>query len=111
MKVTFVREGDEAEDVSGDDPIRQIEKDYGYPPALAKACVDEFDYTARLEDGTLVHFRSASAISREWVALAAEAVLPATPNGSRHTRSPSYHRGLDVRVDRIVWVGDSIFGS
>lgn len=69
-----------------------------YPPALAKACIDEFEYQACLSTGEIIDFESAKPISRQWVHL-------------EGLQSRKAARGLNVAVESIVWVADCPEGS
>lgn len=73
-----------------------------YPPALKKACGDSFEYAIVLRDGTRIVFTEARAIDETWVHIAGV------------TSSPYAHildRGLDLRVDSILWAADAPNGS
>lgn len=99
---------------------QDYEKEFGYPPALAKACWDSFDYALMLRSGMVVYFREATPVSSAWVTLReVHAVMPANkfrpdkypdPTFCRGSESV-FPRGLDVRVDDIAWVADAPHGS
>jgi hypothetical protein len=81
------------------------EKEYidvlGYPSALAKACVDEYNYYLLLKSGKEIFFSKATAINDEWVHLdvSTDCVLS-------EKNTPPFSRGLDVRISEIVLVCD-----
>jgi hypothetical protein len=70
-----------------------------YPPALAKACCDPFEYQVCLSTGEIIDFEHAEPISRDWVHLN-------KISGGRRAA-----RGLNVAVEKIVWVADCPEGS
>lgn len=83
----------------------------GYPPALAKACHDEFDYAMRLRTGELLRFGAAKAVNREWVTIIFD-VGTFCPSGHNLFGQPwPLPRGVDIRVDSIAWVADAPEGS
>lgn len=84
-------------------------KQYGYPPALVKACEDQFDYRLRLRTGELIRFSEAEPVSPEWVHLNTANLYKVPP--SMDEGRLDCPRGLDVRLDAIVWVQDAPFGS
>jgi hypothetical protein len=70
--------------------------------ALAKACVDEFDYALKLETGEIFRFTGARIINSAWVHI----------NGIGKNRATWGHeRGIDIRLSSIVWVMDAPEGS
>lgn len=78
----------------------------GIPAALQKAAVDYFDYALGLETGEVIFFHQAT-VNGRWVHL--DVGDAASINGCDN-RFP-FERGVDVRLDRIVWVADAPFGS
>lgn len=99
---------------------QDYEKEFGYPPALAKACWDSFDYALMLRSGTVIYFREARPVSAAWVTLnVIHAVMPASKFRPDVYPEPMFcrgdetvfPRGLDVRVDDIAWVADAPHGS
>ncbi|MAD79433.1 MAG: hypothetical protein CMJ50_01130 [Planctomycetaceae bacterium] len=80
---------------------------YGYPPALAKACVDPFDYAMKLETGELIFFEEATPHNFDWVYIRSTD----DPSDRRPRDIPLCDRGLFVRVSSIVWVADAPNGS
>lgn len=89
----------------------------GWPPALAKATYDPFDYAVGLKDGTVIFFEHATSCggNHEWVLLKFQ---------DMHDRTAAYQRsfnkthgvggndrGLEVRVSEIVWAADAPYGS
>lgn len=69
------------------------------PEALMKACVDEFDYRLCASTGEMIRFTSAK-ISGAWVH------LEGAVQGAY-----KFPRGVDVRIDSIVWICDAPEGS
>jgi len=93
------------------------------PPALAKACNDPFDYALRLVTGEVIFFNEAE-LHGQWVHLKGCGVHSANDGSLRaHHRNNTYGhddeyalpieaaRGLDVRIDHIVWCADAPDGS
>jgi hypothetical protein len=78
------------------------------PPALVKAVGDRFQYACRLRTGDIVRFTGA-AICGEYATLELDTQLwPGDP--ARDVPYP-FPRGLDVRIEDIVWCGDAPDGS
>jgi hypothetical protein len=79
-----------------------------YPPSLLKAAGDAFDYALRLRTGEVIRFETAEIHG-------AFATLRGTDHWVEdHGRSRLPYpcpRGLDVRVDDIVWCADAPNGS
>lgn len=76
--------------------------------ALAKACVDQFDYALKLRSGEVIRFREAKIIRAGWVHL--DVCEPdAQPLINRLPFKAD--RGIDVRISEIVWVMDAPEGS
>lgn len=85
--------------------------EFGYPPSLAKACFDNaFDYALCLIDGTVWRVSGVRAISRDYVQINKADFN--TLSGDKHDK-PKYpfERGVDVRVDCIMWIADAPEGS
>jgi hypothetical protein len=75
--------------------------------ALAKACVDPFDYALKLRTGEVIRFERARMLDPRWIHLSlgdweqdAVKILPYKAD-----------RGVDIRVADIVWVMDAPEGS
>jgi hypothetical protein len=77
----------------------------GYPPALAKACVDLFEYALGLRDGTVIWFAVAEAIDETWVRL--EGIGYVGDGHGRKADWANFLRGFEVRVTDISWVADN----
>ena len=76
--------------------------------ALAKACQDPFDYAMKLRTGEVIRFHSAEVYRPGWVHL--EVCDPdQQPDEDRLPFKAD--RGVDVRIDDIVWVMDAPEGS
>ena len=79
----------------------------GWPPALAKAAYDPFDYALKLRNGDVIFFeRADESWSDEWAI-----IYPHDIHGSTNTVNLGYDRGLDIRIADIVWACDAPFGS
>lgn len=77
-------------------------------PALAKACLDYFDYALKLRTGEVIYFWSAKVLNKEWVHLELK------PEGEQPEENRIAYpgdRGVDVRLSDIVWVMDAPMGS
>lgn len=97
---------------------------YGYPPALAKACCDSFDYALGLKTGQIIYFDEAEPRGRRWVHLdGVKSYGHIKPNadardegwvtgrdGKRY-EGALFDRGVDVAIDAIAWVADAPHGS
>jgi hypothetical protein len=78
------------------------------PPALVKAVGDRFQYACRLRTGDIVRFTGAE-IRGAYATLELDTQLwPGDP--AREVPYP-FPRGLDVRIEDIVWCGDAPEGS
>ena len=80
------------------------------PPSLWKATMDPFRYAAKLRSGEVVEFEAAT-IDGEWVRLYAGGHPPYEerfPSGVFGFPCP---RGVDVRIEDIVWCVDAPLGS
>lgn len=95
---------------SVEDPMITAMREYGWPPALAKASCDPFFYAAFVEDLGVVIFTDAEHVSPGWVRL-----MPAEPDhydSSDIERLPfAFDRGVEVRLSSIKWVADAPWGS
>ena len=87
----------------------------GWPPALAKASVDDdFEYVLALRGGLVIYFRGAQehADSLEWVTLFSPRFLTGRPITREETDyAATFERGLEVRVSEIQWAADAPWGS
>jgi len=91
-----------------------------YPPALLKACWDDFWYACGLRNGAVISFSSAQ-ICGDWVHLSNSGnCLPIRDGVGCWHRDEEPHvlglpfpcpRGVDVRLADIVWVADAPRGS
>ena len=81
-----------------------------YPHALLKAASDTFEYAARLATGELVFFESAT-IEGEWVHLELSSPSLIPPEDDVPKFPVPRPRGVDVKIDSIVWCVDAPFGS
>jgi hypothetical protein len=80
-------------------------------PALAKACLDDFDYALRLKSGEVIRFTSAEWHGNGWLTL--NGIDPAEDFRPPHRQDLPFpaDRGVDVRLDDILWVMDAPCGS
>lgn len=76
--------------------------------ALAKACMDPFDYALRLRTGEVIRFESAMVLNKEWVRLTTK---PYEDEDTYHPLAFPAPRGVEVRIADIVWVMDAPMGS
>lgn len=94
----------------------ELVHDLGYSPALAKACIDSsFDYAMCLIDGTVWRICGARAINKDYVHVGKvdfETCSSTKDYRDEHDK-PKYpfERGVDVRVDCIMWIADAPEGS
>ena len=95
--------------------VHRLVDESGWPPALAKASVDEFDYAAQIRDVGIVLFSLAEPAGRGWVRLYG----PSDGHGgyafSCTDKSQAIpfpcSRGIEVRLSDIVWVADCPEGT
>lgn len=85
----------------------------GYPPALAKACIDDgFSYALGLKSGAVITFSGAKDLGHGWTHLVdIRAHDIQEPNDEFASGSFSFARGMDLRLSDIAWVADAPFGS
>ena len=76
--------------------------------ALAKACVDHFDYALKLRTGEVIRFTDAKIIRPGWIHLD---VTPLYGCPESNGLPFPADRGVDVRIADIVWVMDAPEGS
>lgn len=77
--------------------------------ALSKACADKpFDYALRLRSGEVIRFSGAEIIRPGWIHLD---VFPPASQPARDRLPFLADRGIDVRIDEILWVMDAPEGS
>jgi hypothetical protein len=77
-------------------------------PALAKSCMDPFDYACRLRTGEVVFFEGATIVNKEWITLT---LKPQESQPKFDCLKYPGPRGIDVRISDIVWVMDAPNGS
>jgi hypothetical protein len=89
----------------------------GWPPSLAKAAVDPFNYACRVH-GVTYYFETCQDAGNGWVTLIPSGapdsgdVLHHNLTDNQPNRSgPPCPRGIDVRVADIEWCADAPFGS
>jgi len=79
-----------------------------FPDSLLKATVDPFEYAMKLRTGETILF-SEAALNGRWVTLT---LHPANHSLAVRAGQPILApRGLEVRLDDIVWCCDAPFGS
>ena len=77
----------------------------GLPEALAKAVSDNpFQYALMLRDGTIIEFGGATQPSAGWILLH-------RPKMVNRGYDSCLERGIEVRLQEIVWVADAPHGS
>ncbi|MCL5742485.1 MAG: hypothetical protein M1541_00965 [Acidobacteria bacterium] len=74
------------------------------PYALAKAIGDSFQYALMLRDGTIIEFESATPPSTGWIMLHGPKIV-------NRGYDACFDRGMEVRLEEIVWVADAPHGS
>lgn len=103
----------ELEDEGAVEYMNRIGREYGYPPALQKACCDPFDYAMGMRNGLVFRFCEASPVSREWVFV--DGIKRAHEMHGVGEPVPfenmTMERGMYVRVAEIAWVADGPNGS
>lgn len=77
-------------------------------PALAKAVEDEFDYALKLKSGEVIRFTLATLNPHGWITLHGVTRDDMTTG---HSLPYPAGRGVDVRLDEILWVMDAPCGS
>lgn len=82
----------------------------GYPPDLAKACIDNFYTVVCLNNGQIFEISSAQVISENWVKLKLIEDGETRQFQSMNAVSP-FARGVTVRLSEIAWVADCPCGS
>lgn len=112
LDVPIVMSADESPDRVGIPDVSDNEKMCialnvrGIGGALAKACIDPFDYAAKLRSGEVVLFESCTMLQEDWVLL--DGVRNDDP---ANTLTLPAARGICVRHQDIVWVMDAPRGS
>ena len=75
------------------------------PEALAKAVSDNpFQYALMLRDGTIIEFEGATLPSAGWILLDRPKIV-------NRGYDACLERGIEVRIEDIVWVADAPHGS
>jgi hypothetical protein len=96
-----------------EEELRKLEKDLG-SHALAKACTDSFDYALKLKSGEVIRFQEATWHGNGWLTLGG--IIDGSDDDDRKLREvpglpyPA-DRGVDVRLEEILWVMDAPCGS
>lgn len=78
------------------------------PESLLKATHDEFDYALGLENGTVIRFRKAK-LRGSFVYL--DQIMEWDSQEVDAGVGYSFDRGVDVRIESIVWCADAPRGS
>lgn len=84
--------------------------DAGWPPALAKATLDPFQYAVQVRDVGVIVFESAEPVGTGWVRLLAGGDRGFSQEDSPQPGYPC-PRGIEVRLADIVWAADAPHGS
>jgi hypothetical protein len=93
-------------------PIEITALEYGYPPALAKACCDYFENALKLKTGETIFYSKAKPISKEWVFIDGINDTQIGLQGkSEALLDVPFARGMEIRVSEIVWCADAPNGS
>lgn len=71
---------------------------------LAKACVDPFSYALKLRSGEIITFTEARFVNPGWVWID---FCPLDEQPTGYGIPFDTERGIDVRLDEIVWVMDA----
>ena len=80
-------------------------------PALVKACQDNyFDYALKLKSGEVIRFKGAVWRGNGWLTLTDVVQEIDMPVGQKELPYPAA-RGVDVRLESILWVMDAPCGS
>lgn len=97
---------------SEEEEQRKLEKDLG-SPALAKACMDSFDYALKLKSGEVIRFQEATWHGNGWLTLGG--ITDDSGDNRKLHEVPDLpypaDRGVDVRLEEILWVMDAPCGS
>ena len=81
-----------------------------YSFALLKSTVDPFDYAMRLSSGEIIYYDECS-INGDWVSIRRPIQKGPDVNSVQGPKLPPFERGVDIRLDDIVWVADAPYGS
>lgn len=81
-----------------------------YPAALIKATWDHFDYALGLRNGMVLRFEQAR-IAGAWLHLRGVSEWTSGENNLRVQTGYSFDRGIDIRLDDVLWVADAPQGS
>lgn len=91
---------------------------YGWPPALAKSAIDPYGVAIMLTTGTIIVYSGCiPSTDRKWARLMEPVVrlhdgsIPGEKAKFNMDLPMSFDRGIDVRVDQIVWAADAPWGS
>jgi hypothetical protein len=89
-----------------EETAQRLLEEEGWPDVLIKATHDPFDYACYIEGIGEIRFGAATRAGKGWVR------LEAGTQGDQLTKlGHAFERGVEVRVDRIVWVADAPDGS
>lgn len=83
--------------------IRELDvmKKNQWPDTLVKSVVDCYVYTMKLSSGEIIRYQSAEFVNEKFVRLFG------IDKGESTIIDCGFSRGLDVRVDSIVWIVDA----
>ncbi len=81
-----------------------------YPDALIKAAVDPFDYVLKLRTGEII-FLETLTIRGDYVHVTLHETYDLSPILKENQLPLPCPRGVDIRVEDIVWCADAPYGS
>jgi hypothetical protein len=85
---------------SNPDAFEEPNSNQPLPEALAKAIADPFQYALMLRDGTITEFEGADVPSSGWVLLHGPRIV-------NRGYDASFDRGVEIRLEEVVWVADA----
>lgn len=96
----------EQNDDSAEYAIATAMREYGWPPALAKASFDHFIYAAFVEGLGVIVFTDAEYVFPGWVRLT---LVELDEFDSYNIKRPpfTFGRGVEVSLSSIKWVADA----
>lgn len=90
--------------------LKRLEGELG-SPALAKACLDPFDYAVKLRSGEVIRFHQAEWHGNGWLTLKGQEGIGIEPTPGSPALPFCASRGVDVRLTEILWAMDAPPGS
>jgi hypothetical protein len=93
-------------------PIELAAQEYGYPPALAKACCDYFENALKLRTGEVIFYTKAEPINKDWIFIdGIDDQTLSLQNKSSGLPDVGFHRGMEIKISEIIWCADAPNGS